>query len=225
MIQIIIKELSSVILSCAMGVYAYRYMNLMHRIIFFQIFSYLAIYIISFAITLRQQYYMLPLNNQWIYNVSMPIEAGLLTWAGYEYFKSFKESFLLWIGYAVFLLLFVSEIIIKGPLIFSNHGYIAESMLLLVIYLIILYTQFREENTSLKRLPDLWIALGIIIYFGGIVPYLSLIHYLDLHHPIVSNYLYSIITVGLANLRYIFVAIGFWMIRRNALIKTTFTNE
>jgi len=164
-------------------------------------------------------------DDQWVYNLYMPVEAGLLSWAAFEYFKTNKRRFLIWVGYLIFLIAFVVEVSIKGIQIFSNHGYIAESALLLIIYLLLLYDYFTKQNTNWKSSPDVWISLGIVLYFGGVVPYLSLMQYLQSSHPKINLFLFYFIIEGLANVRYLLLALGFWFVRRNVLSKISGFNE
>lgn len=225
MFPIIIRELSSVFLSFCIGVYVYRYMNSMQRIIFFQTLSYIVIYTLSFIVTMTQSYYKIPLNNQWVYNLSIPIETFFLTWAASIYFTRQRQKNLIWIGFAIFFSIYLIEIIIKGINVLSNHGYTAGSILILIIYLFILYSCFIEEYSNWKYSPDVWICLGIILYFGGSIPYFSLLSYLEKNALKTGLFLYQFIVEGLANLRYIMLAVGFWLIRRNALLKSAKANE
>lgn len=225
MLGLILRELLSVIIASGIGIYVYRYMNLMQRIIFFQAFSYIVIYILSFIVTTMQAYYKMPLNNQWVYNLSMPIETSFLTWAASVYFKTHRQKTLIWIGFAIFFNIYMVEIIIKGINVFSNHGYIAENILMLIIYLFILYSCFLEEYSHWKYSPNVWICLGIILYAGGSIPYFSLLDYLEKNALKTGAFLFHFIIVGLTNLRYIMLAMGFWFIRRNALLKSAQANE
>ncbi len=218
----LINELSGTTIALLLGLVVFRYMNFIYRIFFFQLLIYVFVVALSYIVptTNSKQY-----NNQWLYNLSMLLETGFLSWAAYEYFKFSKQKFLVWIGYSLFLLVFSIEVYAKGFLVFSNHGYIAESVLLLLLYLLVLYNQLTKENNAWKRSPEVWISLGIVLYFGGAVPYLSFINYLQDGHSKVSLLLYQFIIEGLSNLRYLLLALGFWLIRRNAAAKPIPVNE
>ncbi len=216
----ILEESLTLFLAFTLGVYSFRYMNLLYRIFFYQLLAYILIYILTFVVNLVQQSHNLAINNQWVFNLSMPLEAGFLTWAGYEYFKGLKGKIWIWIGYLVFLSVFISELTIKGVMVFSNHGYIAESILLLVLYLLIMYSHFTKHNSNWLRTPELWICFGIVLYFGGVVPYLSLINYLRDSYPKINAFLYYFIIDGLATFRYLLLALGFWFVRSNARLLT-----
>lgn len=220
----LVNELTGVTIAFAIGLYAYRYMNLFYRIFFFQLFAFILIYCLARLIETIEISDNIHPDTQWVYNLSMPFETGLLTWAAYEYFKTNKRKFLILIGYAIFLAVFISELFIKGIRTFSNHGYIAESILLLILYLSLLYTQF-TKGSPWKHTPKLWISLGIVLFFGGVVPYLSLMQYLQNTHPKLNSFLYYFIIDGLENVRYLLLAVGFWIVYRNTVIKKPLTNE
>jgi hypothetical protein len=218
----IIYESLVLIVAFSMGLYAFRYMNLIYRIFFFQLLTYILIYILSFMVQLFPKMHN---QNQWVYNLAMPLETGFLSWAAYEYFKSSKARILIWIGLTLFLIAFFTEIFFKGISVLSNHGFIVESGLALVLYLFVLNSQFTGKNHNWKRSPDIWISLGLVLYFAGVVPYFSLIHYLQISHPRINLFLFNFIIIGLSNVRYLFLAVGFWFVRRNVLSKITGLNE
>jgi len=218
----IIHEFTCITIAFVSGLVAFRHMNLLHRIFFYQLIAYFLIIFLSYAAQLIPN---MKYNNQWVYNLGMPIEAGILSWAAYEYLKNYREKFLIWAGGAVFLIVFISALILKGPLAFSNYGYIAEGILLVALYLSILYVQFANYTNIWKRSPEIWLGLGVVLYFAGVVPYFSLFDYLLNNHPKISLYLFNFVTVGLSDVRYLLLAYGFWLVRRNALAKTTTVNE
>ncbi len=214
----ILHELAGLIIALAFGMYALKYMNLIYSIFFFQLLTYLLIIILSYIAELIPN---MNHNNQWVYNLAMPVEAGFLCMAGYEYFRTDRKKWLVWGGYFIFLGVFLFEIIIKGPLVFSNHGYVAEGILLVVLYLSVMYVQLTTQNNTWRTSPEVWISLGIVIYFSGVVPYFSLFNYLQLYYPKINLYLFRFVNIELSNVRYVLLAVGFWLIRRNAISKTT----
>jgi hypothetical protein len=222
MIIKIVNEFTGVTVAFLVGIYALKYMNLLYRVFFFQSLSYLLILLLSYVV---QFIHNMQHRNEWLFNLYMPIETGLLTWCGYEFFRQRKEKIVLWIGYAVFLILLLCELFIKGIWEFSNHGYIAESYLIVILYLAIIYFLLTNQNKTWRYSPEFWIALGLILYFGGALPYLSLLKYLEISYPKINIYLFRFITVGLANLRYFLLAYSFWLIRHNSLKKTATAHE
>ena len=93
-----------------------------------------------------------------------------------------------------------------------------------MLFLLVLYVQFTKGDSNWTRSPIVWISLGIILYFGGAVPYLSLMHYLQ-SNPKINLLLFRIIIDVLANIRYLLLALGFWFVRRNVLSKIQGINE
>ena len=224
MLQLLIESLH-LFVALGFGIYAFRYMNTLYRIFFCQLLFAILIFILA-----RMDYYISNIhhehpNNQWLYNAAMPIETGFLAWAAYTYFKSDKRKYLIGLGYVAFLSAFITEVSINGLNILSNHGYIAESALLLLLFLLIMYVHFTRERIDWKRAPITWISVGIVLYFGGSIPYLSLMHYLQNNHPKINFFLFYFIIEGLANVRYLLLALGFWFVRRNVLSKIHGINE
>lgn|GEM_PF-3253327 len=209
-------EISGILVALLMGLYAFRYLTSLYKFFFYQLIAYILTYMLSYVVLAFPSINLYPGSNQWLFNLDMPIETGLLVWPVYLYYKSSRERLLILLGYLIFLGILLSEIIVEGLRVFANYGAVAESILLLILYLIVAYSQFRWENNPWKSAPLIWVSVGILIYFVGTVPYLSLMHFLNLHYRILSYYLYNVITVGLSNLRYIMLAIGFWFIRHNA---------
>lgn len=212
----------SLLIALAFGLYAIRWMNSLQRIFFIQLLEYIFITILSYLAQLIPGMHK---NNQWVYNLAIPIETGLLCWGAYEYFKSYKAKFLVWIGFIIFFIVFIVDLIAVSPLVLSTHGLVAEGIVLIVPYLLLIYRQFTTQNATWKHSPELWISLGIVLYFGGSLPYLSLFNYLQTYHPKVNLYLLSFIDIGLSNVRYLLLAVGFWLVRRNAIAKTAAANE
>ncbi|HTB31892.1 MAG TPA: hypothetical protein VK808_07695 [Bacteroidia bacterium] len=224
MVQVVIESLS-LVLAFGMGLRAFQSMSLLHKTFFFQLVAYILIFILAIVVKLIAYANNVPPYNQWVYNLYMPIETGILVWAGFEYFKNSGKRFLIYVGYLIFLTIFISEICVKGIMILSNHGYVAEGILLLVIYLLLLYSQFTKSNNAWKRSPEIWISLGIVLYFGGSIPYLTLMNYLQESHSAINQFLFYFIIDGLANVRYLLLGLGFWLIYRQAVTKTSLVNE
>ncbi len=220
----IIYESFVLLVAFGMGLYTLRYMGIIYRIFFVQLLFYILIYILGEVVVIIERANKMPLTNQWVYNIDMPVETGMLTWAGYEYFNRSKAKLLLGIGYAIFLVIFISEIIIKGIGVLSNHASVAQSLLLVITYLLVLYSEFTKQNMKWKRSPEVWISFGLVLYFAGVVPYFSLIHYLQEHNSKINLLLFNITIIVLSNIRYLLLAVGFWFVRKNVLSKITGLN-
>lgn len=213
----IINELFGVVIALISGVVTYKYLSFFYKILFFQLISYSVIY----SIIHIGQYIGFIYDTQWIYNLEMPIEFGFLCWAGYEYFKLRKEQFLIWLGYSFFLLVLIAETIMRGLNALSNFSYITGSIAIVSIFLAILYSSIMKDSINWKKKPEIWAGLGLILYFACIIPYLSLLHYLQDTHATINLYLYRFITIGLCNVRYLLLAYAFWLARKNTTLKTS----
>src|SRR6185312_943475 len=179
-------EISGILVALLMGLYAFRYLTSLYKFFFYQLIAYILTYMLSYVVLAFPSINLYPGSNQWLFNLDMPIETGLLVWPVYLYYKSSRERLLILLGYLIFLGILLSEIIVEGLRVFANYGAVAESILLLILYLIVAYSQFRWENNPWKSAPLIWVSVCILIYFVGTVPYLSLMHFLNLHYRILS---------------------------------------
>ncbi len=120
-------------------------------------------------------------------------------------------------------MIFTIELYKRGIMVFANLSYIAGSILIVGIYALLLYKGFRNSTDSWKKSPTIWICIGLLIYFGCCIPYLSMIHYLQVNYPKLNTFLYHLIIDQLSNIRYAFMAIAFWLVRKNTQLKINTT--
>lgn len=83
----LVNNVSGLAIALLLGLFSFRYMNFLYRIYFFQLVSYCVIFGMSYAVQNNSNH-----NNQWLFNLSMPIETGLLSWAAYVYFATDKKN-------------------------------------------------------------------------------------------------------------------------------------
>ena len=117
MLQLLIESLH-LFIALGFGIYAYRYMNFLYRIFFYQLLFSILICIIGGVINYISNIHHEPPNNHWLFNLYIPIEAGLLTFAAFEYFKTNRWKYLIGLGYVAFLCVFITELSINGLNIF-----------------------------------------------------------------------------------------------------------
>ncbi len=61
-------------LALCIGIYVYRYMDMFYRLIFFQILIYAVVFTLSYVIMITSK----QPQTQWLYNIHMFLETGLL---------------------------------------------------------------------------------------------------------------------------------------------------
>ncbi len=89
MLQLINESLSLVI-ALSMGIYSYSYMNRLTRTLFFQLIAWVIIFIFSHIITAYQN--SEDMNNQWIFNIHVPLELLFLNVAALCFLKAVTSS-------------------------------------------------------------------------------------------------------------------------------------
>ena len=213
-----INEALALTIALGMGIYAYSYMNKFTRTLFFQLVAWIIIYLFSRGLTIYQSIHNVTMNDQWIFNIQIPLELLLLTMAACYFLKDKLSRYLALTLYILFLIIILLQFKISGPEVFINYGMVASGFSITVLYSMILYRKFKSGSPYWKQSPELWASLGLIIYFACNIPYFSLFTYLNSHHPALSTKLFLFITDVLANIRYIFLAVAFWMVRKHKVI-------
>ena len=71
--------------------------------------------------------------------------------------------------------------------------------------LVVLWDLARTSDEVLWRLPRFWLFMGMLIYFGGMVPFMGMLRFLYTEDPQLSRLLYQIITF-VALLKYLFAS-------------------
>ena len=138
-----------------------------------------------------------------------------------ERFKKISISII----YFFFLLAYTIFVYQNGFIFFSIYSFIAESLVITAVYALVLYEVMHHPGANKFRLPELWICIGLLLYFACNLPYFSVFDFLNQHHPKVSKVLFRIITDVFANIRYLCMAIGFWLIKQNSVSSVPTQNE
>lgn len=211
MMQQILLEITSLIIALGVGVYAYPCMSRFTRTLFFQLVTWLIIYAFSWALTTYQYVMGLKMDNQWVFNIQIPLELLFLVIAACYFFKDKLYTYLAIVAYLLFLLVMFLQLTIFGLSVFINYGMVIAGIIVTIFYTLILYKKFDSDHLSWKYSPEVWAATGLIIYFACNIPYFSLFNYLNIHHPDLSRKFFSFITDVLANIRYLFLVIAFWL--------------
>jgi hypothetical protein len=187
-------------------------MNLFYRLLFAHITLYLLVQCVVFFI----QY-----NNNWLFNIFLPIETALLLVSADYYFNlKFARRILVSI-FSFFLLIYSFDVFLwLGINTFAFHAAIVEGIAVAGVYLYIFYLQFQTKATY--NWPLLLVCLGHVLYFISSIPYLSVLFYFQASHPILNRELFIYIILLLAQVRYLLLAIAFFLMRRQRYLFTQF---
>ncbi len=215
MITQILYEATSLVLALIMGIFAYPHMNKFMRILFFQLLVWILFYITGYAFTYYQATLGLSEDNHVVLNIYISLEfLFLITATSYLITDKISRSLnvILSIFFAGTLVL---HIIFSEIFVFANYAVAMSGFSITILYTLVLYKYLKSDPSALRHSPEAWVSLGLVIYAACNVPYFTMFHYLNKHHPELSEKLFHIITDVLANIRYFSLALAFWFVYKN----------
>ena len=189
------------ILVIGISFYKWNRLGLFLRLISVQVFVSLVIDMLAWTAIYKLGWK----NNFTIYNVYMPIEAGLLLGAAWRYVTPARERRLLLMSAALFGLCWLFCIVRHFQQL-ANYALVCENMLLIGWYLYVLYYAVIADGIHTCN-AVLWVCIGIVFYAGCMVPYVSLTQYLLRDYPAINTKLFIIVSVC-EKLRYVFTGIA-----------------
>lgn len=197
-------------ISLFVGVVNYKFMNFFWRLSFFQHIIYLLLVILGYIITTCQKNNGLQQDNQWVYNLAMILEIIFLCKMA---LISLENKWVVKLLFLIFVFTILISFKLNGVMIYANFGYVTAGLIIIVLYSMILYRLF-HKTPSVSN-PKIWLSIGLIIYFACIIPYFSLMPYLTKTNSILSTSLFHLVPDFLANIRYLLLAVGFFLLRNN----------
>ncbi len=196
-------DIITTVLAFIIGIVMYKKMNLFYRLLFVQIIVYLLVQSAAFFISN---------HNNWLFNLFIPIETLLLLASAYYYFNLKSARRLLILIFLTFMLVYLLDLFLwLGFNTFAFHAAIVEGIAISGVYLFIFYFQFHTNAPN--NWPLLFVCIGHVLYFMCSVPYLSILFYFQNKNPILNRELFVYIVLLLAQIRYLFLAIAFFLIR------------
>lgn len=151
-------------------------------------------------------------HNTWLYNVFTPIEFLLMLRLAACHLPRHRIALLVSaaVGLAGMALAFVRA---SSTDILLVEGVVLMAVIITGWSLAALWNIAQRVDRPLAASPSFWFFLGVLLYFCGIVPFVSMLYLLDHDDPQLTNALYWIVIV-LAILRYLLAAFAFGMARR-----------
>ena len=210
-IKQILIDLSSTIIATSIGIMVLKKIRPFYKLLLLQVILYLIVD--SIAANMK--------NNAWIYNLYMPIEVMLLLIAAKHHLIIHKSKLILKIIFGIYFMIFMMDILLfTGLEKFAYHGAIIEGIIITGVFLTILYFHLIKRGSTKIDGALVLSSIGIILYFGATIPDLALIFYLQKINPSLNQMLFRNIVVTLASIRYLFIAISFYIeAQRNSRIE------
>ena len=209
-------ETSCISLAIFLGVFTFRKLDRFFQVLLLQVIVWSLFYAFSYVITSYQQAHHLPVDNQRLMNIHMIIETGLLLIAAWFVLPEMLRTVLTIGAFSLFLLVFALQGSERGLGSYLNYADVTACIGITLVFSVVLYNFGQRKSAAFWQSPEKWACLGILLYFACSVPYVSMMHYLETKNPEVNTFLYYLISGVLANVRYLLLALAYWMIYRNA---------
>ncbi len=207
-------EIMCLSLAVFAGILAFRHMNSLFRILFLQVVTWSAFYAGSHVITLYQQFNNQPIDNRWLMNIHLIIETGLLLTAAWFVLPKAFRTFVCVGAFLSFLVALGIQGWSQGFDVYLNYADGVACIVITLAFYMVLYTLWKQTRVSFWKSPENWACLGILMYFACSVPYIWMMDSLQIESPKTNTLLYYLISGALANLRYLLLALAFWMLYR-----------
>lgn len=191
------------------GMIMYRKLNKAYKLIYLQVFISFLIECGGFAFEKVHPRH----SNAWLYNLYLPIDCGMLLWAAH-YFINEKikiRPFIFIVGYSVFIAVWLFCIIQSGWNEFAFIAVSVDGFLILIAYLLVLYSSIISNTNKLLTLSIFWTCLGIILYYGCSIPYFSMYQYLAKKLTAAEDRKLYYILLALNYIRYLSVTFSFYL--------------
>ena len=195
------------------GLILFRRLPLAYRIILLQVLIGLTVEMISAGLFKNQP-------NVIFYNIYMLVDSFLLMYAGYLLTQK-KSSFLFMITFLAVPMIWVCEYLIKAKHQFYSSTFVTYASALVVIYSRILYKKIYTSNDSIWKIPELWLSIGLIIFYGCTVPYFALFNFVMKLSKEQQGFLKLIVLDIPNNLRYLCTCLAFILVANYKIKKTS----
>lgn len=83
-----------------------------------------------------------------------------------------------------------------------TEGILIMALVLALLLLAVLWQMARTSSVPLHRVPEFWLFMGLLVYYGGLTPVVGVIHYVFTDDQALANQLWSIMPL-LCILRYL----------------------
>jgi len=212
-----VTEITCLSLAFLAGLISWKKLNPFFKVLFLQVLVWILCYSLGNVITLQQQANNQPIDNQWLMNIHMVLETGLLLWAARLRANESKNGVLVYIGGICFVIVYSVQISVCGFYKYLHYADLTECIVITLVFAPILFASPAGKTGLALRVA----CFALLIYFACSVPYVSLMNYLQLHSPKLNSMLYHLISDVLANVRYALVAVAFVLHYRQTKERTT----
>lgn len=210
--QLFFYILTTDIITLCLGLFFLRNFTIPYKLVLFHVLLTSIIEIYGWYLgAIRGQ------HNVWLFNIFWLVgelwimgTAGILLLKG----KKIKQSLAILIFLATAF--WGINIYQFGISAFTPSVLLSIYVVVLLIYFIVLFQSVLLSNEKIMRLPELWLCLSVILYFGCNIPYYGLFNYLNAQDPKLLSSLFNI-TLILNLVRYPMVAVSFFLLGKQGI--------
>ena len=206
-----VTEISCLSLAFLGGIISWKKLSPFFKALFIQVVVWIAFYSYANLITIQQQANHQAINTQWLMNIHLVLETGLLLWAARFMYAKTNDRWFLVLGAIGFTVVYISQVALNGFLHYLHYADLTECIVITLVFAPVLF----NSPAGKTGLPLRIACVALLIYFACSVPYVSLMNYLQQHSPKLNSLLYHLISDILANVRYALVALAFVVQYRN----------
>lgn len=196
------------------GLRAFKMNNSFFKALFFQVILYTVFFSSVFILQRTSNLFGIHFSNLVLVNIHVGAEAFILFVAALSILKDPLERKTTFGIMILFVLIFVSLLLYYGPYEYIQLTDVAACFSLTIVYSMVLNRIIRINKQESWKTPELLASVGLLVYFGGSVPFVSMTNFLSTTQPELYSLLFDIINVGLANIRYLLLALAFIFIYR-----------
>jgi hypothetical protein len=205
----LITEIGAVLVAILFGLLAFKNLNRFESLLFFTCLLWVIFYCVAYLVAYLQPPELR--NNHWVHNVYMLMETSTLIYAIRGLYQRKILKRLAMAGFLIFIFVYFWQLVFSGIGHYAYRADIASSIVMSVLCITVLFEKIVETNGFVLS-PDFWILLGLLVYFGCSVPFVSLFSFISKQPQHVSSSIYHLINDNLSNIRYSFLCFAFLMI-------------
>lgn len=118
--------------------------------------------------------------NSIVYNLCVPLEFLLLLFLIQRFRQQWRG--LLIVAAVIGCLAMLVDGYVQDPRVFVLvEGILVISAIMSIVLLWALWSLANTIGDPLQKVPEFWLFMGLLIYFGGLVPYIGMIRYVFRH--------------------------------------------
>lgn len=155
-------------------------------------------------------------NKYYLYNSYLLSELFITSLTAYFLLKKTLIKKATYITLPLLLISWSSEVFLHQCKNFATITFLLSSVLFLGMFIVILYHYGTTQLLPAKQ-PAFWVCISMIVYYGCNIPIFSFIDYLIVNHHGNPEVLYTVINNSVSILRYMLLAVAFFLILKKPL--------